>query len=634
MEIFEFMALLQISEPGQAAAPHQHSLAVGIDLGTTNSLVATVRSSLAETLSDVDGHHLLPSIVHYSKDAPPLVGWAAKNLANVDPLNTIASVKRLLGRGIVDVKKTGTRLPYDFVETDENQGMPMIRTVVGDISPVEVSADILRALKLRAEESLGGDLTGVVITVPAYFDDAQRQATKDAATLAGLKVLRLLNEPTAAAVAYGLDQKAEGIYAIYDLGGGTFDISILRLQAGVFEVMATAGDSGLGGDDFDQLIARWIMEQAGIADDAEHSYIRELLDVARSAKETLSNEEVASIRLENGKLNPWQGELSREQLNILVDPLIQKTIIPCRRALRDAGLTADDLNEVVMVGGSTRMLRVREKVGDFFKCSPHVDIDPDKVVAIGAAIQADILAGNKPDDDMLLLDVNALSLGIETMGGLVEKIIARNTTIPVAKAQEFTTFKDGQTAMAIHVMQGERELVVDCRSLARFELRGIPPMVAGVAKIKITFQVDADGLLSVSAKEEISGVHSEIVVKPSYGLQDNEIERMLKDSMEHAQDDVVARSLREQQVEADRVINALRAALSKDGKHLLKHEEFLNINQGLNELLKLKQGSDADAIKAAIERLDELTQDFAARRMDASIRQAMKGKSVDDFTEN
>ena len=628
------MALLQISEPGQFAAPHQHSLAVGIDLGTTNSLVATVRSSLAETLSDVDGHHLLPSIVHYSKDAPPLVGCAAKNLANVDPLNTIASVKRLLGRGIEDIKKTGSRLPYDFVETDENQGMPMIRTVVGDISPVEVSADILRALKLRAEESLGGDLTGVVITVPAYFDDAQRQATKDAATLAGLKVLRLLNEPTAAAVAYGLDQKAEGIFAIYDLGGGTFDISILRLQAGVFEVMATAGDSGLGGDDFDQLIARWIMEQAGIADDAEHSYIRELLDVARSAKETLSNEEVASIRLENGKLNPWQGELSREQLNILVDPLIQKTIIPCRRALRDAGLTADDLNEVVMVGGSTRMLRVREKVGDFFKCSPHVDIDPDKVVAIGAAIQADILAGNKPDNDMLLLDVNALSLGIETMGGLVEKIIARNTTIPVAKAQEFTTFKDGQTAMAIHVMQGERELVVDCRSLARFELRGIPPMVAGVAKIKITFQVDADGLLSVSAKEEISGVHSEIVVKPSYGLQDNEIERMLKDSMEHAQDDVVARSLREQQVEADRVINALRAALSKDGKHLLKHEEFLNINQGLNELLKLKQGSDADAIKAAIERLDELTQDFAARRMDASIRQAMKGKSVDDFTEN
>ena len=626
------MALLQISEPGQFAAPHQHSLAVGIDLGTTNSLVATVRSSLAETLPDIDGHHLLPSIVHYAKNAPPKVGYAAQELANVDPLNTIASVKRLLGRGIEDIKKTGSRLPYDFVETEENQGMPMIRTVNGDISPVEVSADILKALKQRAEESLGGDLMGAVITVPAYFDDAQRQATKDAATLAGLKVLRLLNEPTAAAVAYGLDQKVDGIFAIYDLGGGTFDISILRLQAGVFEVMATAGDSGLGGDDFDQMIARWIMEQAGIADDAEHSHIRELLDIARSAKETLSSEEIATIRLENGKI--WQGELSRDQLNTLVDPLIQKTIIPCRRALRDAGLSADDLNEVVMVGGSTRMLRVREKVGEFFKCSPHVDIDPDKVVAIGAAIQADILAGNKPDNDMLLLDVNALSLGIETMGGLVEKIIARNTTIPVAKAQEFTTFKDGQTAMAIHVMQGERELVMDCRSLARFELRGIPPMVAGAAKIKITFQVDADGLLSVSAREEVSGVHSEIVVKPSYGLQDNEIERMLKDSMEHAQDDVVARSLREQQVEADSVINALRSALSKDGKHLLKHQEFLDINVGLNELLKVKQGDDAEAIKTAIKQLDDLTQDFAARRMDASIRQAMKGKSVDDFTEN
>ncbi len=623
------MALLQISEPGQSAAPHQHRLAAGIDLGTTNSLVATVRSGVAETLADENGDHLLPSVVRYLADGERVVGKAAKQSAAQDPLNTISSVKRFMGRGLGDVKGLGSRLPYEFIDADA--GMPRIRTVAGDFSPVEVSADILRSLRGRAEQALGGELTGVVITVPAYFDDAQRQATKDAARLAGLNVLRLLNEPTAAAVAYGLDQGSEGVIAVYDLGGGTFDISILRLNKGVFEVLATGGDSALGGDDMDRAIAEWIMAEAGIADDADHYQLRRLMRDACAAKEALTDSDSTELKLELADGSHWEGRLDRQQLNRLIDPLIRKSLIPCRRALKDAGVDPATILDVVMVGGSTRVPRVRELVGEFFARAPKVDIDPDKVVAIGAAMQADVLAGNKPGDEMLLLDVIPLALGLETMGGLVEKVIPRNTTIPVARAQDFTTYKDGQTAMAIHVLQGERELVSDCRSLARFELRGIPPMAAGAGRIRVTFQVDADGLLSVTAREQTSGVESSIQVKPSYGLSDEEITRMLRDSMAHARDDMDARNLREQQVEADRVLEALEAALAADGERLLSADERTALEQGMAELRELKQGSDEKAIKRAIEKLNSESGDFAARRMDDGIRKALTGRELDSL---
>jgi len=620
------MALLQIAEPGQSPQPHQRRLAVGIDLGTTNSLVAALRSGRSEPLPDAQGKVILPSAVRYHADRID-VGQVARDAASSDPLNTVLSVKRLMGRGLADVKQLGEQLPYRFVGGESH--MPFIDTVQGAKSPVEVSADILKVLRQRAEETLGGELVGAVITVPAYFDDAQRQATKDAARLAGLNVLRLLNEPTAAAVAYGLDQNAEGLVAIYDLGGGTFDISILRLTGGVFEVLATGGDSALGGDDFDHAIASWIVEQAGLSSDLDPGAQRQLLETACAAKEALTDADAVQVAY-----GSWQAELTRAAFDALIEPMVARSLKACRRAVRDSGVELEEVGAVVMVGGSTRVPRVREAVGALFGRTPLTEIDPDQVVAIGAAIQADTLAGNRRDGgELLLLDVIPLSLGLETMGGLMEKVIPRNTTIPVARAQEFTTYKDGQSAMMIHVLQGERELISDCRSLARFELRGIPAMVAGAAKIRVTFQVDADGLLSVSARELGSGVESSIQVKPSYGLTDGEIARMLKDSFEHAGFDKVARQLREHQVDAERLLEAVQGALDADGERLLDAEERLAIEQQMQDLRDLITGTDGAAIEQQTKRLSQVTDAFAARRLDSTVKAALAGRNLNEIEE-
>jgi len=617
------MALLQISEPGMSPAPHEHRLAVGIDLGTTNSLVATVRSGAATVLTDAQGRPLLPSIVRYLNNGKTEVGYPAQARQADDPKNTIVSVKRFMGRGVKDVDHL-QNAPYDFVDAP---GMLQLRTPAGVKSPVEVSAEILRVLRERAELAMGGSLTGAVITVPAYFDDAQRQATKDAGRIAGLNVLRLLNEPTAAAIAYGLDNASEGLFAVYDLGGGTFDVSILKLSKGVFEVVSTSGDSMLGGDDFDQRVFCWIGEQAKLAPLSARD-MRLLLVRAREAKEylTVHGEAAINARLSNGEYVDLT--LDTETFCRITQTLVQKTLGPVRKALRDAGLAVNDIQGVVMVGGATRMPQIQRAVAEFFQRDPLNNLDPDKVVALGAAMQANVLAGNKPQgEDWLLLDVIPLSLGVETMGGLVEKIIPRNTTIPAGRAQEFTTFKDGQTGMSFHIVQGERELVTDCRSLARFELKGIPPMAAGAARVRVSYQVDADGLLSVTAREATTGAEASVTVKPSYGLGDADIERMLRDSFSHAKEDVHARALAEARVDGQRLLEATRSALASDAA-LLSADEHAAISTAVASLEKALAGSDHRPIKHAVDALNRATETFAERRMDAGIRRALAGKKI------